>query len=203
MHNSALKRAPIHGDSARGAGRAAFDIKAIAGKAQSYELDMNGFMAPGWTGRLTAALAQHRLGIVRGKAERVTTTNWLSNFELKCAAFAKDPLKIDFVALAATELADNRSVGNIALLDYTLEPCSRHDGSLYVEIRGEDRLGFLGDLPDYFSMRCLFPIKMSVDTVEDKALDRFWLRGIGGSVPSDSIVGAVKENLEQLLAAKA
>ena len=202
MHDSALKRTPVHGDSPRGAGRATFDIKAITGKSQSYELDISGFMAPGWTGRLTAALAQHRLGIVRGKAERVTTTNWLSNFELKCAPFAKDPLKIDFVALAATELADDRSVGKITLLDYTLEPCSRHDGSLYVEIRGEDRLGFLGDLLDYFSMRCLFPIKMSVDTVEDKALDRFWLRGIGGSVPSESIVGAVKENLEQLLVAK-
>lgn len=33
--------------------------------------------------------------------------------------------------------------------------------------------------------------------------DRFWLRGIGGSVPSESIAEAVKENLQQLLIVRA
>ena len=84
-----------------------------------------------------------------------------------------------------------------------MEPSSRHDGSLYIEIRGVDRLGFLGDLLDYFSMRCLFPVKMTVETVGDAALDRFWLRGVGGSTPSEAISAAIRENLEKLLISNA
>jgi hypothetical protein len=199
MHTLASKRAALKDNCAVGSSSTAFEIKKIDGQANCYELNIKGFMAPGWTGRLTANLAQHRVGIVRGKAEKVTNSTWQSNFELKSAPFAKDPLNIDYVALAATELPSDRSVGKIALLDFTMEPSSRHDGSLYIEVKGVDRLGFLGDLLDYFSMRCLFPVKMTIDTVGDAAVDRFWLRGVGGSVPSEAIAGAVKENLNQLL----
>ncbi|MBU5613779.1 hypothetical protein [Geomonas azotofigens] len=48
-------------------------------------------------------------------------------------------------------------------------------------------------------MRCLFPVKMTVDTQGDVAVDRFWLRGVGGSVPSEGIADAMKRNMEQLL----
>ena len=187
------------GNSPAGLANTDFDIERIAAHPNAYSLTIKGFLAPGWSGRLTAGLAQHRIGIVRGEAEKVTTSSWLSNFELKSAPFAKDPLSIDYVALAATELPYDRNSGKIALLDFTMEPCSRHEGSLYVEVKGVDRLGFLGDLLDYFSMRCLFPVKMTVETVADTALDRFWLRGVGGSIPSESIAVAMKENLERLL----
>lgn len=202
MLNTALKRDAMHDEFGSGMGNTRFYVKPVDAEPHCYDLSIKGFLPPGWTGRLTAALAQHRVGIVRGEAEKVTMSDWRSSFELKSAPFAKDPMNIDYLALAATELPDDRSVGRISLLDFKMEPCSRHDGSLYVEVRGVDRLGFLGDLLDYFSMRCLFPIKMSVETVKDEALDRFWLRGIGSSIPSDSIAGAVKENLEQLLTGK-
>ena len=201
MHTFASKRAALNDNCAVGSSSTAFDIKKIDGQPNSYQLGIKGFMGPGWAGRLTAALAQHRVGIVRGKAEKVTNSTWQSDFELKSAPFAKDPLNIDYVALAATELPGDRSAGKISLLDFVMEPCSKHDGSLYIEVKGVDRLGFLGDLLDYFSMRCLFPVKMTVDTVADAAVDRFWLRGVGGSVPSDAICTAVKENLKQLLVA--
>ena len=180
-----------------------FDIRRLTAKPDAYELVIKGFMAPGWTGRLTAGLAQHRIGIVSGQAEKVSASAWHSTFELKSTPFSKDPLSIDYVALAGIELPYDRNAGKIALLDFIMEPCSRHDGSLYVELRGVDRLGFLGDLLDYFSMRCLFPVKMTVETVADTAVDRFWLMGIGGSKPSESITAAVKENLQRLLVVNA
>ena len=176
-----------------------FDIRRIDAQPNAYELVMKGFLAPGWTGRLTAGLAQHRIGIVRGRAEKVSTSAWHSSFELKSAPFAGGPLGIDYLALAGTELPYDRNTGKIALLDFIMEPCSRHDGSLYVELRGVDRLGFLGDLLDYFSMRCLFPVKMTIETVADTAVDRFWLKGVGGSRPSESIAAAIKENLQRML----
>lgn len=199
MKYFAQHREESNGTSARGLNHVESDIKPIPGQANAYELVIKGFLAPGWTGRLTAALAQNRIGIVRGEAEKVTVSAWHSRFELRTAPFAKDPLGLDFVALAATELPYERSAGKLALLGFVMEPGSRHDGSLYIEIRGVDRLGFLGDLLDYFSMRCLFPVKMTVETVGDTAVDRFWLRGVGGSTPSESIAAAIKENLERLL----
>lgn len=203
MHSSTLGRGVKSDNSVACLENTGFDIKRVAAKPNTYDLVIKGFMAPGWTSRLTAGLAQHRIGIVRGEAEKVTASAWQSSFELKSASFARNPLSIDYIALACTELPYDRTCGQIALLDFVMEPCSRHEGSLYLELRGVDRLGFLGDLLDYFSMRCLFPIKMTIDTFEDTAVDRFWLRGVGGSRPSESITTAIKENLELLLINKA
>lgn len=199
MHNLARHKEAFSDKSPAGLGIVGFDIKRNACHPNAYTLTLKGFLSPGWTGRLTAALAQHRIGIVRGEAEKVTSSAWHSTFELKTAPFAKDPLGIDYVALANTEPPSERTSGKIDLRDFVMEPCSRHEGSLYLEVKGVDRLGFLGDLLDYFSMRCLFPVKMTVETVADTALDRFWLRGVGGSIPSESVAQAMKENLGRLL----
>ncbi|HJV36154.1 hypothetical protein [Geomonas sp.] len=200
MENLAVRRDAD--DYAAGLGNAGFEIKKIDGRANGYRLVMKGFLSPGWIGRLTAGLAKRRIDIVSAQAEKVSTTAWHSTFELKAAPFAVDPLSHDYPTLAATEESLGRSAAKIELLNYTIEPCKGQDGSLYVEVQGVDRLGFLGDLLDYFSMRCLFPVKMTIETVGNAAVDRFWLRGVGGSRPSDSITSAVRENLEKLLIGK-
>jgi hypothetical protein len=186
-------------DNSAGLRTIGVDIKASGPYPNEYQLVLKGFLSPGWTGRLTAGLAQHRVGIVTGEAEKVTSSAWHSTFKLKSAPFAKDPLTIDYAALASTELPYERSAGKIALRGFAMEPSSRHQGSLYLEVKGVDRLGFLGDLLDYFSMRCLFPVKMIIETHADTALDRFWLRGVGGSVPSETVASAMQENLQRLL----
>jgi hypothetical protein len=186
-------------DNSAGLRTIGVDIKASGPYPNEYQLVLKGFLSPGWTGRLTAGLAQHRVGIVTGEAEKVTSSAWHSTFKLKSAPFAKDPLTIDYASLASTELPFDRSAGKIALRSFAMEPASRHQGSLYLEVKGVDRLGFLGDLLDYFSMRCLFPVKMIIETHGDSALDRFWLRGVGGSVPSETVASAMQENLQRLL----
>lgn len=185
--------------STAGLRNVSFDIKASTGKPNEYDLALKGFLAPGWTGRLTAGLAQHRIGIVTGQAEKITPYAWHSSFRLKSAPFAKAPLSIDYATLANAEPPNDRNSDKIVLRDFNLEPCSHYQGSIYLEVKGVDRLGFLGDLLDYFSMRCLFPIKMIVDTAVDTAIDQFWLKGVGGSTPSESIAHAMKENLQMLL----
>jgi hypothetical protein len=190
-------------DNTAGLRAVGVDIQASGPYPNEYQLSLKGFLSPGWTGRLTAGLAQHRVGIVTGEAEKVNSSTWDSTFKLKSAPFAKDPLTIDYAALASTELPYDRTTGSIALRGFTMEPCSRHQGSLYLEVKGVDRLGFLGDLLDYFSMRCLFPVKMIIETHADTALDRFWLRGVGGSVPSETVANAMQENLQRLLVGNA
>jgi hypothetical protein len=199
MNFSALKRMTADDSATKALSNTGFSIVPSTTQANVQDLVLKGFLMPGWAGRLAAGLAEQRVSIVRGEAEKVTVSAWTSKFELQFSSFAKDPSAIDYVALANTELPQDRTVGKIMLLDFKVEPCERHEGSLYVELRGVDRLGFLGDLLDYFSMRCLFPVKMTVETVGNTALDRFWLKGVGGSRPSESIAEAVKENLAGLL----
>ncbi|MCM0081399.1 hypothetical protein L4X63_07335 [Geomonas sp. Red32] len=192
-------RAPIE-SSASSPSTVGFTIDPIPGKTNCYTLVVKGFLSPGWTGRLTAALAQHRISIERGEAAKVSQSAWYSSFELKASPFASDPLTLDYAALASRELPSDRAVASISLLKFS---SYRDEDSLFMEIKGVDRLGFLGDLLDYFSMRCLFPVKMTIETVGNTAVDRFWLRGVGGSRPSDAIADAIRENLEKLLVATA
>jgi hypothetical protein len=203
MLNLATLTDPTNDTPTTGLKDISFEIKASTYQPHEYTLVLKGFLAPGWTGRLANGLAQQRIGIVMGEAEKVTASAWQATFKLKSSPLAKDPLSIDYACLANTELPTERSRDKIALRDFLMEPCSRHQGSLYLEIKGVDRLGFLGDLLDYFSMRCLFPVKMVVETAGDSAVDRFWLRGMGGSVPSESVAIAMKENLTRLLVSNA
>src|SRR6185369_2834884 len=176
MHT--LTRHASHESSAASFGKV-FEITPHPSQPNVYHLVMKGFLSPGWSGRLSAGLAQHRISIIRGEAEKITASAWHSSFELKASAFASAPLGIDYVTLAGIELPSDRTTERISLRSFRMEPGSRHEGSLYLEIRGVDRLGFLGDLLDYFSMRCLFPVKMAIETVGDTAVDRFWLRSVG------------------------
>lgn len=200
MSNAAVKRdcGGIGADSIE----KGYGLTRMPGQPDGYELVMSGYQSPGWVGRLAAGVAQHRIGIVRGEAEKVSASSWLSRFELKSAPFARNPFTLDYTALAATELPRQLTATQIALLGFTIQAGAEGDGTLQVEVTGIDRLGFLGDLLDYFSMRCLFPVKMTIETEAEKAVDRFYLRGVGGSRPSESIAAALKENLERLLVHK-
>lgn len=179
-----------------------FDIKAGI-QGNEYTLTLKGFLAPGWSGRLAAGLAGYGIDIVMGEAERVTSAAWHSTFKLKTGLSKVDPLTIDYAALASIELPQDKRPARLELRGFTMETCGRSDGSLLIEIRGVDRLGFLGDLLDYFSMRCLFPVKMSIATHGGTAVDKFWLKGVGGSIPSESLAGALKESLESLVLSNA
>lgn len=201
MSNAAVKR--DCGGIGAGSIEKGYALRKIPGQFDGYELVMSGYQSPGWVGRLAAGVAQHRIGIVRGEAEKVSASSWLSRFELRSAPFAGNPFTLDYATLAATELPRQATATKIALLGFTIQQNIDSDGTLQVEVTGVDRLGFLGDLLDYFSMRCLFPVKMTIETEAAKAVDRFYLRGVGGSRPSDSITAALRENLERLLVHKA
>lgn len=199
MFNTALAKAPTSERTLGGLKDISFAITPSTYLSNEYTLALEGFLSPGWTGRLTAGLAEHRISISTGQAEKVSAYAWQASFRLKAAPGTSDPLSIDYVALANTQ-PSHQSAAPIVLRDYRMEPATRHQGSLYLEIRGADRLGFLGDLLDFFSMRCLFPVKMQVETVGDTALDKFWFRGVGGTVPSESVAQTIEENLRRLVA---
>ncbi|MBI2354034.1 MAG: hypothetical protein HYV06_03215 [Deltaproteobacteria bacterium] len=82
------------------------------------------------------------------------------------------------------------------LYDYVLEHSAKYEGSLYIEVTGEDRLGFLSALLNAFSLFSLFPVEMVVETKQKKVMDRFWLKGLGGASPSESAASALRDILK-------
>src|SRR5437868_3237181 len=58
---------------------------------------------------------------------------------------------------------------------------------LYLEVRGPDRLGFLGSLLRSLARLALSPREMLITTREGEAFDRFFLKTLSGAVPSDEV----------------
>lgn len=160
-----------------------------------YLLTMRGKLEPGWMGRLCTSLGLREINIVRGNAAKVSSSEWSSLFDLDFPGTVQDPSQIDFVALTRNERA-SQELAPVMLYNFVLEHSAKYEGSLYVEVTGEDRLGFLSSLLNAFSLFSLFPVEMVVETKQNKVLDRFWLKGLGGAAPSGSAAAALGDILK-------
>jgi hypothetical protein len=72
----------------------------------------------------------------------------------------------------------------LKISDFQIERSTRHGGSIYTEISGKDSIGFLYGMLRIFSFYSLFPTELEISTKGMIAADRFWLKGIGASVPT-------------------
>jgi predicted amino acid-binding ACT domain protein len=176
----------------------------IFGKASSglrkngnnrYDLTMEGKLEPGWVGRLCTCLGRQEINIVRGNAAKVSTSEWSSLFDLDFPKTVRDPGTIDFVALMREERTCQGGAA-VVLYDYLLEQSEKYGGTLYVEVTGQDRVGFLSSILNCFSLFSLFPTEMVVETKENRVFDRFWLKGMGGMPPSGAAATALGDTLK-------
>lgn len=176
----------------------------IFGKASSglrkngnnrYDLTMEGKLEPGWVGRLCTCLGKQEINIVRGNAAKVSTSEWSSLFDLDFPKTVHDPTTIDFVALMREERTCHMGT-SLVLFDFVLEQSEKYGGSLYVEITGQDRVGFLSSILNTFSLFSLFPTEMIVETKEGKVFDRFWLKAMAGMSPSTAAAAALGDTLK-------
>lgn len=163
----------------------------------AFTLDVWGYLPPGWLGRLASGLSHSRIGIVRGKARKATAVTWNSSFQIERAGEA-DPLAVDYLALASGRM-EVPPGSSLVLHDYVLERSRNVEGTLYAEVSGPDRIGFLVSILKIFSFYSLFPVEMLVETEGGRVFDRFWLKGIGGSVPTPESCRLLKESLDALL----
>ena len=67
---------------------------------------------------------------------------------------------------------------------------------LYLEVRGPDRLGFLGSLLRALARLALSPREMMISTRDGEAFDRFFLQTVAGQVPPDQARNALAATLE-------
>jgi hypothetical protein len=162
-------------------------------------LSLSGDLKPGWLGTLSSNLSSNKISILNGAAMKHSPLHWDSSFEV--AIEPGSPVKFtEFNPLPALTETTERAAGSpLELTDYQIEYSTRHKGSIYTEISGADCIGFLYEVLRIFSFYSLFPTELDISTKGKKALDRFWLKGIGASVPEKDDISALNRRLLTML----
>jgi hypothetical protein len=161
----------VCGDGAGLAPRA----RVLARGAGTYSLRLEGAFADGWCGRLSLGLSQRRLSVVRGFARRIDGGGWVSELHLHAQDGLADPRTMDVLALASAPAATGPPVP-ITLDGYYVDGSPESGPYVFLEVRGPDRVGFLGSLLERLRDVWLFPEQMSVETWAGQARDTFYLR---------------------------
>jgi UTP:GlnB (protein PII) uridylyltransferase len=182
-------------DGFRGTSRGKSGFELLRSESGNHSVKIWGRFPPEWIGSFSSGLSRHKISIVRGKAKK-SLSYWETEFEVEKTRFATDPGKLDFLALAQEENSTTPD-DSFSISQFTLEPPEKHNGALYLEIKAADQLGFLGQLLNSLAFLTLFPEEISIDTVQGKIFDKFWIKGLGGNPPSATAQAALKKKLEE------
>lgn len=158
-----------------------------------HELKLWGKLPPRWLANLTGGLSAHGLDVQRGYAHKLSPTVWQGTFEF--GAGGSFPPQLDFPAMAHAAPAAGNEVG-IRLDSFTVKP---HEQALYVEVAGEDTVGFLMTLLKLFAFYSLYPAEVSIDTPHGRVHDRFWLKGLAGAEPSAEVAATLRAELAKFV----
>lgn len=148
----------------------------------SFRVWLEGSFPTGWAGSLSLGLARAHIGIVSGVARRTAPRRWTAALVVRPETAAADPERVPYLTLVRRRQPLG-TAAPIVLEGFAVQAQST-TGALLVEVRGQDRSGFLGSLLDRLAGLALFPEDMTIETEGDIASDRFALKAPGGSVPS-------------------
>jgi hypothetical protein len=191
MSNSVTRTTPFL-DSAKVAATAQWvEVPLAGGKS---ELKLWGKFPPRWLANLTSGLAAQGITIHKGYANKLSPTIWQGTFELS-RLDSHQLGQLDYVALAE-QGEKSVAAAAIQLEHVVVKP---GDEALFVEIKGDDSVGFLMTLLKTFAFCSLYPAEVSIDTPHGQVHDRFWLKGLGGSAPSTTLAEGLRLELGKLL----
>ena len=165
--------------------------------AYSCRVRLQGAFLPGWAGNLTAGLAELGINVHRAHAVGSATGVWAGEFEVERTPTAVLLTELDFARLADR---DRRTPVDLplAITFARAELVADHDGSLLVEVEGNDRIGFLAALLDRFAFLSLFPAEFHASTVGRTVSDRFWLMSAGRRRPDASLALVISRHFSRL-----
>lgn len=149
----------------------------------------------GWMGTLSLGIAEAGLSIERGTARRIDRRRWETELELNSSLPGRKLAAPDYLLLASRRL--HHVPRAIVIEAYTID---RHPerGTLVLDLKGVDCVGFLGSLLDRLAGLLLFPVEMEIETVGSHAVDRLCLQALGGKPPSLEAEQVLAELLEGL-----
>lgn len=191
MSNSAIRETPLLAPAKAAAAAQWVEVPLAGGKS---ELKLWGKFPPRWLANLTSGLAAQGITIHKGYANKLSPTIWQGTFELS-RLDAGPRGQLDYVALAQ-EGEKSVTATAIQLEHVAVKP---GDDALFVEIKGDDSVGFLMTLLKTFAFCSLYPAEVSIDTPHGRVHDRFWLKGLGGSAPSTALGEGLRLELGKLL----
>jgi len=174
---------------------AGFDITDATGGI--FTVRLWGRFAPGWCGGFSLGLSRSGINIVRAFARKVGQGRWVAEFQLQPMRADVDLRAVDFSALAL-EAAEAAEPIPVVLDSCYLDGSSDSGGALFLEVRGPDRVGFLGSLLGHLAALSLFPEEMAIETRGRVAFDCFHLKAAGGRLPSEEAQRALASHLDSL-----
>jgi hypothetical protein len=160
-----------------------------------------GNLGPFWAHAFSQGLANARISIERGFARQDGGGRWIADFLLAPGPDAPEPSSLDFLALVFGADAAG-GVGPIVLSHYSLDGGPDVGPALYLEVRGPDRLGFLGSLLHALARLELSPREMHITTSGGEAFDSFYLKTLTGALPSEAARRALAASLDAALIAR-
>lgn len=160
-----------------------------------HELKLWGKFPPRWLANLTGALSAQQISVQCGYANKLSPTVWQGTFELVPVAGQRLTGNLDYYQLAQGNTS-TPAPSTISLDQFVAE---KRNDAIFVEVRGADSVGFLMSMLKLFTFHSLYPAEVSIDTPNGHVLDRFWLKGLGGSTPTEEIFSGLRQELSKLL----
>ena len=117
-----------------------------------------------------------------GTLARTATGRWIADFLIAPDEGGPDPASLDYLALAFGAHARD-DAAPVVLTHYALDGSPDLGSVLYLEVRGPDRLGFLGSLLRALARLALSPREMMISTRDGEAFDRFFLQTVAARCP--------------------
>lgn len=148
-----------------------------------YSVRLWGRLQPLWADCFSLGLSNLGISILNGFARQDSSGSWGAEFLITPTSAAIDPLAVDYLSL--TRDIPSSEGAPFLLDDYALDGSPECGAVLQLEVRGPDRVGFLGSLLRALGRLSLVPYTMTVVTREGQACDRFALKTADGRVPSD------------------
>lgn len=149
-----------------------------------------------WADHFTRGLSVRGLSILNGFARQDASGAWGAEFLITPMPGAADPHEIDFMEL--TRHAPPEDGAPLVIDRFAVDGSPDRGGSLFLEVRGPDRVGFLGSLLRVLAGLDLVPREMTVVTRGGEACDRFLLTTPDGRLPTEERRRALEAALEAL-----
>ena len=163
-----------------------------------YRLDFHGYLPLGWVGSLTQGLYDRKISIISGSAKRANMSQWNGEFIVE-PLHSSAVTGIDFAKLVRDNATGSVRTQDLSINAYSVKPCFKANGSIYIEMEGHDQIGFLAGIMKKFSSCGLFPWDFSVSTEDGRICDKFHLMGPGGLIVKKEIVRLLEVKLNELI----
>jgi hypothetical protein len=162
----------------------------------SFRVRLGGPFRGAWLANLSCRLAEEQVSIDHVHARLTSDDIWIAELHLLGLGHqGKDPLSIDYVALA--EETDISTKPVFAITSYRLLESRDYGGTLMLTLEAPDSLGLLGSLLTRLALLGLVPVELHIETKAGRAFDSLWLSAAGGGPPPSDAYDGVAQVLDR------